>query len=83
MREAIGQVLGGLDGIDVAAVCGDGDSLLEAVDREEPDVVVTDLRMPPAGDGEGSASRTGSARRTRRSAWSSSASSPSRTTEQR
>ena len=53
MREAIGQVLGGLDGIDVAAVCGDGDSLLDAVDREEPDVVVTDLRMPPAGDGEG------------------------------
>ena len=33
MREAIGQVLSGLDGIAVAAVCSDGDSLLEAVDR--------------------------------------------------
>ena len=53
MREAIGQVLGGLEGIEVVAVCNDGDSLLEAVDREQPDVVVTDLRMPPAGDGEG------------------------------
>jgi len=53
MREAIGQVLGGLDGIAVAAVCSDGDGLLEAVDREPPDVVITDLRMPPAGDGEG------------------------------
>ena len=34
MREAIGQVLSGLEGIEVAAVCSDGDSLLEAVDRE-------------------------------------------------
>jgi DNA-binding NarL/FixJ family response regulator len=53
MREAIGQVLGGLDGIQVTTVSSDGDSLLEAVDRDPPDVVVTDLRMPPAGDGEG------------------------------
>ena len=37
MREAIGQVLSGLEGIEVVAVCSDGDSLLEAVDREEPD----------------------------------------------
>ncbi|HWN21815.1 MAG TPA: response regulator transcription factor [Gaiellaceae bacterium] len=53
MREAIGQVLGGLAEMDVVAVCADGDSLLEAVDGESPDVVVTDLRMPPGGDGEG------------------------------
>ena len=53
MREAIGQVLGGLAEMDVVAVCEDGDSLLEAVDSETPDVVVTDLRMPPGGDGEG------------------------------
>ena len=53
MREAIGQVLSGLDGIAVGAVCSDGDALLEAVDREPPDVVVTDLRMPPGGDAEG------------------------------
>ncbi len=53
MREAIGQVLGGPAGMDVVAVCDDGDSLLEAVDHEVPDVVVTDLRMPPGGDGEG------------------------------
>src|SRR5688500_589340 len=53
MREAVGQVLSGLDGLTVTAVCSDGDALLEAVDREPPDVVLTDLRMPPAGDGEG------------------------------
>jgi DNA-binding NarL/FixJ family response regulator len=53
MREAISQVLSGLEGIDLTAVCNDGDSLLEAVDRDPPDVVLTDLRMPPGGDGEG------------------------------
>ena len=39
--------------IDVVAVCGDLDSLLEAVDREGPDVVVTDIRMPPGHSDEG------------------------------
>lgn len=53
MREAIGQVLGGLAEMNVVAVCADGDALLEAVDGETPDVVITDLRMPPGGDGEG------------------------------
>ena len=62
MREAIGQVLSGLDGIVVAAVCSDGDALLEAVDREAPDVVVTDLRIRLAGTARASASRTASAR---------------------
>ena len=33
--------------LEVAAVCGDLDSLLVAVDAERPDVVVTDIRMPP------------------------------------
>ena len=40
-------------GFEVAAVCGDLDSLLEAVDREVPDVVVTDVRMPPGHSDEG------------------------------
>ena len=37
----------------VAAVCGDLDALLAAVDAERPDVVVTDIRMPPGGADEG------------------------------
>jgi DNA-binding NarL/FixJ family response regulator len=53
MREAVAHVLGELDGIEVVAVCPDGDSLLEAVGRVRPEVVVTDLRMPPSGDEEG------------------------------
>jgi DNA-binding NarL/FixJ family response regulator len=47
------QVLDGVDGIDVVAVCEDGAELLDAVDRLRPAVVVTDIRMPPSGDHEG------------------------------
>ena len=39
--------------IEVVAVCGDLDSLLEAVDAERPDVVLTDIRMPPGSTDEG------------------------------
>ncbi len=34
-------------------MCGDLDSLLAAVDAERPDVVVTDIRMPPGNTDEG------------------------------
>jgi DNA-binding NarL/FixJ family response regulator len=53
MREAVTQVMVRRGDVDVVAACGDGESLLAAVERERPDVVVTDLRMPPAGDDEG------------------------------
>ena len=39
--------------LEVVAVCGDLDSLLAAVDAERPDVVVTDIRMPPGDADEG------------------------------
>jgi DNA-binding NarL/FixJ family response regulator len=39
--------------IEVAAECGDLDSLLAAVEAEHPDVVVTDIRMPPGNTDEG------------------------------
>jgi len=38
---------------DVVAECGDLAELLEAVDRERPDVVLTDIRMPPSHTDEG------------------------------
>ena len=41
------------DDIDVVAECDDLDSLLEAVDRLAPDVVLTDIRMPPSFTDEG------------------------------
>jgi len=53
IREAMQQVLDRASGVEVVAVCEDGDALLEAVDRHRPAVVVTDLRMPPSGDDEG------------------------------
>ena len=37
----------------MVAVCDDLDSLLAAVDGEQSDVVVTDIRMPPSGADEG------------------------------
>jgi DNA-binding NarL/FixJ family response regulator len=53
MREAIQQVFEHEGGVAVVAACEDGDALLAAVERERPDVVVTDVRMPPSGDDEG------------------------------
>jgi DNA-binding NarL/FixJ family response regulator len=53
VREGIAQLLGAADGIEIAASCDDLESLLEAVDRHRPDVVLTDIRMPPSGTDEG------------------------------
>jgi DNA-binding NarL/FixJ family response regulator len=53
VREGVRRLLDAQPGFEVAAVCGDLDSLLEAVDREGPDVVVTDIRMPPGHSDEG------------------------------
>jgi DNA-binding NarL/FixJ family response regulator len=53
MREALERVFDRLPGVDVLAGCGDGDALLAAVAEQRPDVVVTDVRMPPSGDDEG------------------------------
>jgi DNA-binding NarL/FixJ family response regulator len=52
-REGIEQVLEMAPGIDVVGTCEDLDSLLAAVERESPDVVVTDIRMPPTNTDEG------------------------------
>ena len=49
VREGIRRLLETQHDFEVAAVCGDLDSLLAAVDAERPDVVVTDVRMPPGG----------------------------------
>jgi DNA-binding NarL/FixJ family response regulator len=53
VREGVRSLLEAEPEFEVAAVCGDLDSLLEAVDREHPDVVVTDIRMPPGHSDEG------------------------------
>jgi DNA-binding NarL/FixJ family response regulator len=53
VREGLQQMLMSSPGIEVAATCGDVDSLLEAVERHAPEVVLTDIRMPPSGTDEG------------------------------
>ncbi len=53
VREGIQQLLASEDDIEVVAACEDLDSLLEAVETDRPDVVVTDIRMPPTGTDEG------------------------------
>ncbi len=53
VREGLSRLLGTREDLEVAAACGDLDSLLDAVDTERPDVVVTDIRMPPGGTDEG------------------------------
>jgi DNA-binding NarL/FixJ family response regulator len=53
VREGIRRLLESESDLEVAAVCDDLGSLLAAVDLERPDVVVTDIRMPPGGADEG------------------------------
>jgi DNA-binding NarL/FixJ family response regulator len=53
VREALGHVLVGADGIELVASCGDRGTLRAAIDAEQPDVVVTDIRMPPSQSDEG------------------------------
>lgn len=53
IREGVRQLLELQDDIELVAACEDLDSLLEAIDAEEPDVVLTDIRMPPEGTDEG------------------------------
>ena len=53
VREGVQQVLAASPTIEVIETCDDLDSLLEAVERHKPDVVLTDIRMPPTHTDEG------------------------------
>jgi DNA-binding NarL/FixJ family response regulator/DNA-binding SARP family transcriptional activator len=53
LREGMRRLLETNPDLEVAAVCEDLDSLLAAVEAERPDVVVTDIRMPPGNLDEG------------------------------
>jgi DNA-binding NarL/FixJ family response regulator len=53
VREGVRQLLADAPQIEVAAECGDADSLLQAVEDSRPDVVLTDIRMPPTHSDEG------------------------------
>jgi DNA-binding NarL/FixJ family response regulator len=53
VREGVRRVLDLQPDLEVVATCPDLPELMEAVDRHRPDVVVTDIRMPPTFSDEG------------------------------
>jgi DNA-binding NarL/FixJ family response regulator len=53
IRESLTQMLGEEPCIDLLAVCSDADELQAKIDSLDPDVVITDIRMPPSGAEEG------------------------------
>jgi DNA-binding NarL/FixJ family response regulator len=53
LRDGIRRILESVTELELIGVCGTLDELLVAVDRDPPDVVLTDIRMPPSGTDEG------------------------------
>jgi DNA-binding NarL/FixJ family response regulator len=52
-REGMSLLLADVADIEVVASCKDADALAGAIDEVRPDVVVTDIRMPPTNTDEG------------------------------
>jgi DNA-binding NarL/FixJ family response regulator len=53
LREGIASIIRVQEGLELVGTCEDYDSLLRLVEAEQPDVVLTDIRMPPTGTDEG------------------------------
>jgi DNA-binding NarL/FixJ family response regulator len=53
VREGVTRLLATQDDLEVVGACEDLDGLLAAVAADPPDVVLTDIRMPPTGTDEG------------------------------
>jgi DNA-binding NarL/FixJ family response regulator len=53
LRQGVSQLLEREDDLELVGAAADLPTLLELVERERPDVVVTDIRMPPTGTDEG------------------------------
>jgi DNA-binding NarL/FixJ family response regulator len=53
LREGISRLVAAAEDFELAGVAGDLPQLLALVRAAEPDVVVTDIRMPPTGTDEG------------------------------
>jgi DNA-binding NarL/FixJ family response regulator len=52
-REGLTHVLDTIDDVELVASCADLDELRSTVDEVRPDVVLTDIRMPPTNTDEG------------------------------
>jgi DNA-binding NarL/FixJ family response regulator len=53
VREALLHVLEDVEAVEVVGTVGDRDALLREIEAKRPDVVVTDIRMPPGETDEG------------------------------
>jgi DNA-binding NarL/FixJ family response regulator len=53
VREAITQLLSLAPEFELVSVCDRYESMMEAIEQHRPDVVVSDIRMPPTGVDEG------------------------------
>jgi len=53
VREGVTALLAEVDGIDVVATADDVESLMRSVGDHSPDIVLTDIRMPPTHTNEG------------------------------
>ncbi len=53
IRQGVVAVLAAIPQVELVSECADFNELMIAVDEHEPDVVITDIRMPPTGTDEG------------------------------
>lgn len=53
VREGVRMMFEQIEGIELVATCPDYPGLMAAVDEHDPDVVLTDIRMPPTETDEG------------------------------
>jgi DNA-binding NarL/FixJ family response regulator len=53
VREGLQQLLATADDLELVGACASAGELIELVERERPDVVLTDIRMPPTLTDEG------------------------------
>jgi DNA-binding NarL/FixJ family response regulator len=53
LRDGLTRLVSSVPDFELAGTCGSYDELVELIERTSPDVVVTDIRMPPTGTDEG------------------------------
>jgi len=53
LREGMSRLIEAQPELELVAACEDFDSLIVAIETHRPDVVLTDIRMPPTGTNEG------------------------------